>query len=143
MNPNNVGFTYIPKYDDKTKAYTTGLFRGWGLIRGSKNPVAAGIFLRYYLDVNNYDTTSAFINNEAKQFFFKLTSGVKTDDKNPYLILGVASLCSESTDKYNGFAAESPGQVRTKMQAFLPTINSNVKKVNEEMTKQIKSLGLK
>ena len=143
MNPNDVGFTYIPKYDDKTKAYTTGLFRGWGLIRGSKNPVAAGIFLRYYLDVNNYDTNSAFINNEAKQFFFKLTSGVKTDDKNPYLILGVASLCSESTDKYNGFAAEAPGQVRTKMQAFLPTINSNVKKVNEEMTKQIKSLGLK
>lgn len=143
MNPNNVGFTYIPKYDDKTKAYTTGLFRGWGLIRGSKNPVAAGIFLRYYLDVNNYDTNSAFINNEAKQFFFKLTSGVKTDNKNPYLILGVASLCSESTDKYNGFAAEAPGQVRTKMQAFLPTINNNVKKVNEEMTKQIKSLGLK
>ena len=55
----------------------------------------------------------------------------------------MASLCSESTDKYNGFAAESPEQVRTKMQAFLPTINSNVKKVNEEMTKQIKSLGLK
>ena len=143
MNPNDVGFTYIPRYDDNTKAYTTGLFRGWGLIRGSKNPVAAGIFLRYYLDVNNYDTDSAFISNEARQFFFKLTSGVDTDDKNPYWLLGIASLCSESTDKYVGFAAEAPGQVRTKISAYLPTIKNNAEKVNSELTKQLNSLGLK
>lgn len=143
MNPNDVGFTYIPRYDDNTKAYTTGLFRGWGLIRGSKNPVAAGIFLRYYLDVNNYDTDSAFINNEAKQFFFKLTSGVDTDDKNPYLLLGISALCSETTENYVGLAAEAPGQVRTKISAYLPTINSNAEKVNNEITKQLNSLGLK
>ena len=143
MNPNDVGFTYIPRYDDNTKAYTTGLFRGWGLIRGSKNPVAAGIFLRYYLDVNNYDTDSAFISNEARQFFFKLTSGVDTDDKNPYWLLGIASLCSESTDKYVGIAAEAPGQVRTKISAYLPTIKNNAEKVNSELTKQLNSLGLK
>ena len=143
MNPNDVGFTYIPRYDDNTKAYTTGLFRGWGLIRGAQNPVGAGIFIRYYLDVNNYDTDSAFINNEAKQFFFKLTSGVNTDDKNPYLTLGVATLCSESMDAYVGFAGESPNQVRTKVSAYLPTINSNVNKVNGEIQKQLESLGLK
>ena len=55
----------------------------------------------------------------------------------------VDGLKGDNDFKYNGFAAEAPEQVRTKMQAFLPTINNNVKKVNEEITKQIKSLGLK
>lgn len=143
MNPNDIGFTYIPSYDSKTKAYTTGLFRGWGLIRGSKNPVAAGIFLRYYLDVNNYDTNEAFINASAKNFFFKLTSGVDTDKKNPYMLLGITALCSESTDDYKKFVGVAPGQVRTGISAKMNTFNSNANKVNGEITKQLNSLGLK
>lgn len=143
MNPNDIGFTYIPKYDSKTKAYTTGLFRGWGLIRGAKNPEAAGIFIRYYLDVNNYNTDEAFINAKAKNFFFKLTSGVDTNDKNPYMLLGIGALCNETTDDYKKFIGEAPGQVRTAISAKLNTFNSNANKVNGEITKQLSSLGIK
>ncbi len=143
MNPNDVGFTYIPKFNDSSKAYTTGLFRGWGLIRGAKNPVAAGIFLRYYLDANNYDTNSAFISSEAQNFFFKLTSGVKTDEKNPYMLLGITQLCSEETVDYTGISGMAPGQVSTQISSISPKIDSNAKKVNEELDKQLKSLNLK
>lgn len=143
MNPNDIGFTYIPQYDANTKAYTTGLFRGWGLIRGAKNPVAAGIFLRYYLDVNNYDTDEAFINSAAKNFFFKLTSGVDTNEKNPYMLLGITALCSETSDDYKQFVAVAPGQVRTTLSAKMNTLTANANKVNSELTKQINSLGLK
>ena len=143
MNPNDVGFTYIPQYDDSNKAYTTGLFRGWGLVRGAKNPVAAGIFLRYYLDAGNYDTASAFINKDAQNFFFKLTSGVDTDEKNPYMLLGITQLTSEKTDTYTGISGMAPGQVSAQISALNNKITSNSKLLNEELDKQLASLGLK
>ncbi len=142
MNPNDIGFTYIPSYDEKTPAYTTGLFRGWGLVRGAKNPEAAGIFLRYYLDASNYDAKSAFVNEEAQNFFFKLTSGVDTDEKNPYMLLGITALCSESTGDYTGISSMAAAQVSTQVSSISPKVTNNAKKVNEEITKQLKSLGL-
>ena len=143
MNPNDVGFTYIPAYNKDTKSYTTGLFRGWGLVRGAKNPVAAGVFLRYYLDANNYDANSAFISKDAQNFFFKLTSGVDTDEKNPYMLLGITQLCSEKTSDYTGISGMAPGQVSAQIAGLNNKIDSNAKKVNSEIEKQLNSLGLK
>lgn len=143
MNPNDVGFTYIPQYDAENKAYTTGLFRGWGLVRGAKNPGGAGIFLRYYLDAGNYDLNSAFINKEAQNFFFKLTSGVDTDDKNPYMLLGIQQMMGvDNTNEYRGTASVAPGQVSAKIAALGNQINSTSKKINSELDKQLASLGL-
>ena len=48
MNADDIGYTYLPSFSASVPAVTTGLFRGWGIIKGAKNPVAAGIFLRYY-----------------------------------------------------------------------------------------------
>lgn len=143
MNPNDIGFTTIPAYNKDTKSYTTGLFRGWGLVRGAKNPVAAGIFLRYYLDANNYDTSSAFVSKDAENFFFKLTSGVNTDQKNPYMLLGITQLCSEKTSDYTGISGMAPGQVASQIAGLNNKIDSNAKKVNDELAKQLSSLGLK
>ncbi len=140
MNPDHIGFTYIPAYNADTKSYTTGLFRGWGLVRGAKNPVAAGIFLRYYLDANNYDADSTFISKEAQNFFFKLTSGVATDQKNPYMLLGITQLCSESTADYTGISGMAPGQVSAQISALTNKIDSNAAKVNGEIEKQLASL---
>ena len=143
MNDKDIGFTYLPSWDENTKAYTTGLFRGWGLCRGAKNPVGAGIFLRYYLDVNNYDYEEAFINSDAADFFLKLTTGVETDDKNPYFLLGIGALVGETDDDYKEFVGMAPGQVRTAISAKMNTFTSNANKVNDEISKQLKSLGLK
>ena len=140
MNPNDVGFTYIPQFDDNNKTYTTGLFRGWGLIRGAKNPGGAGVFLRYYLDAGNYDTASAFINADAQNFFFKLTSGVETDAKNPYMLLGINQLCSETSEPYRGIAGMAPGQVSAQIAGLGNKIDSNAAKVNSEIEKQLASL---
>ena len=138
MNPNDVGFTYIPKYDGKTKAYTTGLFRGWGLIRGSKNPVAAGLFLRYYLDVNNYNTSSAFINSAAESFFFKITSGVTTEKKNLSLINGTRGVTGNATEVLGDIAKNDPSQIETAISAVNNTVNNDVKTLNDFVAKQTK-----
>ena len=69
MKASDIGFTFLPSWNGE-KYKPTSFVRGWGLCKGAKNPVAAGIFLRYYLDVNNYDTGSAFISKDAENFFF-------------------------------------------------------------------------
>ena len=73
INPDHMGFTYLPKWTEDSEQISTGIYRGWGLIKGAKNPVAAGIFLREYLDAGNYDTADTFHSEEASEFFYELT----------------------------------------------------------------------
>lgn len=113
-NYNDIGFYYLPAYEKGGERPVTGLFRGWGIFKGcndnpatgSKAAVAGGLFLRYYLDVNNYDLDKSFISEEAKTFFFKVTSlYCSTDNYNPYLTTyklntGVSGL-DDDTEVYN------------------------------------------
>lgn len=136
MNFEDIGFTYVPAYDKKSKAYTTGIFRGWGICKGAKNPVAAGVFLRYYLDVNNYDTASAFITPEAESFFFKLTSSSNMSDKTYYFIGGSDGLPSATSHKKIAEIANgNPDQVKSSLDALKNTINSDMKDFNAFIAK--------
>ena len=138
MNADNIGFTYLPDWSKSQKAVTTGLFRGWGIVKGSKNPVAAGLFLRYYLDVNNYNTTSAFINSAAESFFFKITSGVTTEKKNLSLINGTRGVTGNATEVLGDIAKNDPSQIETAISAVNNTVNNDVKTLNDFVAKQTK-----
>ena len=81
----DMGYCYLPSYSKGEATPATGIFRGFGVMKGAKNPEGAGVFLRHYLDVENYDIDSAFINEEAKSFFFKLSGQDWGDNYNPYL----------------------------------------------------------
>ncbi|MBO5852228.1 MAG: carbohydrate ABC transporter substrate-binding protein [Clostridia bacterium] len=65
--------TYLPVWEKGSPLVYTGIYRGWGLVDGSANPVAAGIFIRYYLDGSNYDMDKTFHNEHVRDFFFELT----------------------------------------------------------------------
>lgn len=138
MNADNIGFTYLPDWSKSQKAVTTGLFRGWGIVKGSKNPVAAGLFLRYYLDVNNYNTSSAFINSAAESFFFKITSGVTTEKKNLSLINGTRGVTGNATEVLGDIAKNDPSQIETAISAVNNTVNNDVKTLNDFVAKQTK-----
>ena len=136
MNFEDIGFTYVPAFDSKSKASTTGIYRGWGICKGAKNPAAAGVFLRYYLDVNNYDTGSAFITPEAESFFFKLTSSSNMSNKNYYLVGGSDGLATATSHaKIAQIANGDPGQVKSSLDALKNTINSDVKDLNNYIAK--------
>ena len=132
-----MGCYYIPDYDSNHEATETGIFRGWGIIRGAKNPEAAGVFLRYYLDVNNYNTSDAFINSEAETFFFQLTTGGQ-NKKNPYYakgtegdsITGVSSGAILSIPQLN-----APEQVQAKISSYKNSVTAGAKKLNEYVNK--------
>lgn len=93
-NWNDVGFYYMPAFEKGGDKVATGLFRGWGIMKGcnenpetgSKAAVAGGLFLREYLDVSNYDLKDVFISEDAKTFFFKVCDFYATSNNyNPYL----------------------------------------------------------
>lgn len=138
-NWDNLGFYYIPAFDSKTKATETGIFRGWGLIRGAKNPEGAGAFLRYYLDVNNYDTSEAFVSEEAKSFFFQLTTG-QQNKKTPYftyadIMDSIAGVDSGAI--YDIANRTAPDQVSAKLSTFKNSVTAGAKKINDYVNKNI------
>lgn len=73
INPDHVRATYLPVWKEGDPQQVAGIYRGWGLIDGAQNPVGAGLFLREYLDVNNYELANTFHNQEVADFFFQVT----------------------------------------------------------------------
>ncbi len=143
MNTKEIGYTFMPDFDENNKRVVSSVSRAWGSIRGSKNPVAAGIFLRYYLDVNNYDLDSAFISEDAQEFFFKLTS-MKTDKKLIRYIDGVCTLTGEHVyNDYTTVATYAPAQVAGRAATLKNTIDANVNRINSEIEKQVSSFEAK
>ena len=79
LNPDYIGATYLPVWQEGDPQVYTGIYRGWGLVDGSANPTGAGLFIRYYIDVNNYDLEETFHNQEVTNFFFKLAGEYPED----------------------------------------------------------------
>ena len=133
MKASDIGFTYLPSYKGNSPT-ATSFVRGWGLCEGAKNPVAAGIFLRYYLDVNNYDTGSAFISKDAENFFFKLTS-TPTQNKNFYFcygtgVTGITGKESAVGDYISAPAVADPSQVVQTIKTYQGQIEADIAKLN-------------
>ena len=148
-NWNDIGFYYAPSWKEGEKPYLTGMLKGWGLARGSANPVAAGLFLRYYLDVNNYNTKSAFISDEAEKFFFEFT---KTDSDRyagytPYYTYGSPGTMNETIlggafkkwDVWN-VSFGDPSQVASSLSALSSAVDKAVANINSHVAK---NTGLK
>lgn len=138
MNPDDIGFTYLPSFSSSVPLHSTGIYRGWGIIKGSKNPVAAGIFLRYYLDVNNYDLSASFINSEAESFFFKLTSASTQSEKFYVPTIGCSRALGSNWGDLSYVATNDPSQVRSKIDAMNNRINSEIKELNAYIDKYTK-----
>ena len=109
----------------------------WCFFMGAKNPVAAGIFLRYYLDVNNYNTDEAFINKEASNFFFKLTSK-NAAQKEYYLLRGLVKITGSTEAKFTDIVKADPAQVAQQIDSLKNVVANDVKTINSFLEKQEK-----
>ena len=131
---NDYGFYYLP-YNNAgdTSRPTTGIFRGWGICKGAKEPVAAGLFLREYLDVNNYDVGGTFITPEAETFFFRANS-INYNNYNPYFtyvdlnkfITDVNSISQIYKPMYY-----DPSQVAASMRTVKGAVDKGAKNIND------------
>ena len=141
MKADDIGFVNLPSWKgNPVKA--TSFVRGWGICREAKNPVAAGIFLRHYLDVNNYNTTSAFISKDAENFFFKLNA-TNTKDKSFYFCYGsgVNGVVGRKTDGPDSAvstfilkpANSDPSQVLKEVEAYQGALDADIVKLNAKL----------
>ncbi|MBR5473218.1 MAG: extracellular solute-binding protein [Clostridia bacterium] len=138
----DIGFYYLPSYTAGGEIPATGIFRGWGVVRGSKNPAAAGVFLRHYLDVENYDTQNAFINEDAKTFFFQLTGQDYGKNYNPYLTyIGLSEEIAGI--KYNSdiysVVYKDPSAVDAQMAAVKKAVEKGADNLNKHINQYVYS----
>lgn len=130
INPDHLGMTYLPTWEEGSEPVVSGIYRGWGLVKGAKNPEAAGIFLREYLDVNNYDLDNTFHSQEAANFFFKVT-GNTSEDVLYYFVDGTeqaTGLGDSYADSWNRYSA---AQIRGYLDGQQNVINNMCNKAND------------
>ncbi len=137
-NTADLGFYYLPRWDANSDYGNTGMVRGWGIIRGANEPVAAGIFLREYLDVSNYDSASTFISPEAETFFYRVTS-IDYDKWNPYIVYFAYQdgIAGTTFDEHNNAMSGDPNQVASAMASIKSCMEraaANINKFVEQNT---------
>ncbi len=133
----DLGFYYLPYYDEAAAKTgirpMTGIFRGWGLVRGANEPVAAGLFLREYLDVNNYDVGGTYITPEAETFFFKVNS-IDFSNYNPYLTyidMNAATTGVKANSEIYSAMYLDPSQINTQIASVKSAVDKGVKNMNK------------
>ncbi len=145
----DLGFYYLPAPEEGEERYVTGVLRGWGIFKGcNENPAtgskaakAGGLFLREYLDVNNYALNSSFLTEEAKTFFFRACDEYyNTDNYNPYytaynLNSGISGV-NVGSDVYSCIYCE-PSQVSTKYAATKATVEQGCNNLNKYIEQNI------
>ena len=136
INPDHLGATFLPKWDENSEHTVTGIYRGWGLIEGAKNPVAAGLFLRQYLDVNNYDLNQTFHNEEVANFFFQAT-GAYSDKMIYYRGEDMRRTTGLGKNYEDFWSWYTPSQIRGALDAEKNTMNLMVEQANKIIDEEI------
>lgn len=130
MDPDSLDFTYLPKKDGASEPVPVTMTRGYGIAKGSKNPVAAGYALRYLLDGANYDMSdNCFISEKAANFYYEMLSKYYKQDKYVFLDNGVAAYVGQwAFDWDNG--ADSPDQAAQALETNRNKVQNAVDKIN-------------
>ena len=136
MDPNDVGYTYLPALQDGTIGLTSSIYRMYGVCTKAPHADAAGWFIRYWLDPENYELTDTFITNNAGNFYYELTNNPASnkyfnfDDGCAVLIGSTSSAVFNS-----GAKSAASAQVNTKIQAVSNQVDQAVAAANDLIQK--------
>lgn len=99
MDPESIGFTYLPYLQDGTKGRLPSDFVGFGIVKNAPHADAAGYFLRYFLDYRSYDLGEHFISTDAGTFYYELTN-TPADQKYYNFESALISISDDHKDFY-------------------------------------------
>ena len=126
-----LGYTYVPTLKEGQQTTVGGFMRGYGICRGSKNPQAAGMFIRYFLDPENIDLIGdAFVSVKAAQFFYDTVAANKSKTRCVDYAQGVADYSGTWWGSWVR-GAETPDQVATALQSHYNEAQVCVDKANK------------
>ena len=131
MNPEDVGFTYLPTMEEGDDFYIDGIYRMYGICDKAPNADAAGYFIRYWLDPKNYDLDHTFLTIEAGNFYYELIN-VTADHKHFCFDKPVMSLIGGShTDIWGPAKKAAPAGVKTALDSVSNTVDKAVAAANK------------
>lgn len=142
MDLDDLSFTYMPKKDDNSDYPSFAGTRGYGICQGASNVDGAAYFLRYFLNMDNYNKADIFKSEEAADLYDEINKNVNyTNTYHSYAveymlypenfptILGVVFpdllTCTES-------------QVATALNSASNTLDNCISKANDVINKMPK-----
>lgn len=133
MNKNDIGVIEMPEFNGIAPK-DTRKWNAYGICKGAKNPMAAGIFLSYYLDSNNYNFSNQVINDEAMKYLLDHTTHSTNTPIN--VDGGVTKLTGITVAEYYGkLYTAKPEQIQSICSSLTNEINSLVTNCNDFITK--------
>lgn len=137
MNAKDIGYIELPELNGQ-KPQTASNSTFFGICKGAKNPIAGGIFLRYYLDANNYNISKQFISSEAANYIVKASSALNA---NTFYNIntGIANACGIDNKKYYYELYQSDtAQVSQVLSAMSNEVNGYVKNTQKVLDQNTK-----
>lgn len=131
MNPEDVGFTYLPSMEEGKIGRISSIYRMYGIIDKAPNADAAGYFIRYWLDPDNYDLNNTFLTIEAGQFYYELINRT-ADEKYFCFDKPVATLIGESVSVFwSPVRSASSAGVKTALDSVSNKVDQAVTAANK------------
>ena len=132
VDPDVVGYVPLPKVSKDAKQVNNLDNRSYGICKGSKNAEAAGYFLRYFLDYENYDEEEMFHSDEAAEMFKALR---EMEGETNILVETscLATYYGEQTDYpcYDSVLGSASAQFNVNLKRFSSEIQTVVDSCNE------------
>ena len=140
MNPEDVGYTYLPSLEEGGKARISSIYRMYGIIDQAPNADAAGYFIRYWLDPKNYDLEHTFLTVDAGNFYYQLINTV-ADQKYFSFDEPVATLIGEqaSTAFWGPAKKASSAGVKTALDSVSNKVDTAVAAANKLIQDKIEA----
>lgn len=120
-----------PKGEAETVPVYSNLF---GVVKGSKNPVGAGVFLRYFLDpANNGNFADRAIDSRYEEIFNYMNQ--KSVKKCVSYVDGVIGFTNASaqSNMYKELQSSTSAQVTTVLQKYKSVVENGVSNVNKRL----------
>ncbi len=136
MDPEDVGFTYMPVFEEGDTPTMSAICRMYGIVEKAPNADGAGYFIRYWLDNDNYDLQNTYITAEAGNFYYELTS-VGIEGRHLNFDVAAATVAGEEMSKiYSTIRGASSAGVQTALDSVSNVTNNIVDKCNALMTEK-------
>lgn len=134
IDPEIVGVTYLPVAEKGDPQIYTAQLEGYGLVKGAKNPVAAGIYMSHVLSLEHSDRyANSFINHEAEEFFYELTASCPEDVL--YQHNTSVGRITENSLGHLGYCImdTEPEDIAAYIDSKLPELNQMAEKLNNKI----------
>ncbi len=133
----DAGVTLMPKLKADDKHMVSASFGGWGIVKGSKNPEAAGLWLKSYLQPE-IDSTE-IENKEFKDFYFGLLKDKQVNIEyfvDPNNLLFDQDLNKQNLDEFVSWNDTEIDNIEEHLKAQTELFDELAIKANEQLSSE-------